>query len=217
MRLASAVLVPLLACAQGAPPEDSFRSLFDGETLEGWKLIGGRGPGYLVENGLLVCPSDGGGDLYTTSEYANFVLRLEYRMEPGGNSGVAIRAPGHGRASSLGIEIQIIDNDHPRWKGLRPEQLNGSIYDVIPARSGYRSLPGQWNDLEITANGRQISVRLNGVIILDNNLDIIQEHSVLEKHPGLVRSIGYIGLLGHNTRVEFRKIRIRQLPYSAPR
>ncbi|MEN6606584.1 MAG: DUF1080 domain-containing protein, partial [Bryobacteraceae bacterium] len=186
--------------------------LFDGKTLQGWNLDGGAGNGFVVEDGILVCPQGSVGNLYTTQEFANFVLRLQYRMSPGGNNGVAIRAPGHGRASSVGMEIQIIDNDHPTWKHLRPEQLDGSIYDVVPAKGGHNRGPGQWNDLEITADKRQVTVRLNGAVILDSDLDSITDPKVLEKHPGLRRPSGLIGLLGHEIRVEFRAVRVKRLP-----
>lgn len=73
--------------------EPGFTPLFDGKSLKGWILVGGHGPGYVVENGLLVCPAEGGGNLFTEKEYANFILRFEFRMEPGGNNGVGIRAP----------------------------------------------------------------------------------------------------------------------------
>ena len=53
---------------------------------------------------------------------------------------------------------------------------------------------------------------LNGVIILDANLDIVREREVLEQHPGLARTSGHIGFLGHGSRVEFRNVRIKQLP-----
>ncbi|MEK7409525.1 MAG: DUF1080 domain-containing protein [Acidobacteriota bacterium] len=82
---------------------------------------------------------------------------------------------------------------------------------MIPARTGFRKPAGEWNEEEITANGRRITVKLNGVIIVDANLDIVREPEVLKKHPGLARASGHIGLLGHGTRVEFRNIRIRVL------
>jgi len=190
-----------------------FISLFDGKTLNGWTLVRGRGSGYVVENGLLVCPADGGGDLFTEKEYANFILRFEFRMEPGGNNGVGIRAPLKGNAAYQGIEIQILDDQHEKHKGwFKPEQHHGSIYDVIPARTGYLKPAGEWNEEEILADGRHIRVTLNGVIILDVNLDIVKEPQVLKRHPGLLRTSGHIGFLGHGTRVEFRNIRIKVLP-----
>src|SRR5881409_1020203 len=95
--LYATVVAGLMALAvQGAEP--GFVSLFDG-TLNGWKLIGGKGPGYVVENGVLVCPADGGGNLFTEKEYANFVLRFEFKTEPGANNGVGIRAPFEGDAA----------------------------------------------------------------------------------------------------------------------
>jgi len=192
--------------------EPGFRPLFDGKTLTGWKLVGGKGPGYVVEDGKLVCPADGGGNLYTDKEYSNFILRFEFMMEPGGNNGVGIRAPLAGDAAYSGMEIQILDDQHPRYKGwLKPEQHHGSVYDVIPARTGYLKPAGEWNQEEIMADGRRIRVTLNGVIILDASLDIVREPEVLKKHPGLARTSGHIGFLGHGTRVEFRNIRLREL------
>jgi hypothetical protein len=83
---------------------------------------------------------------------------------------------------------------------------------VIPARTGYRKPLGEWNEEEIAANGRRIKVTLNGVIILDADLDIVKEPNVLARHPGLARPSGHIGFLGHGSRVEFRNIRVKALP-----
>ena len=193
--------------------EPGFLPLFDGKTLAGWKLVHGHGPGYVVEAGKIVCPADGGGNLFTGKEYANFIFRFEFRMEPGANNGIGIRAPLEGDAAYAGMEIQILDDQHPRYHGLiRPEQHHGSIYDVIPARTGYLKPTGEWNSEEIMARGRQIRVTLNDVIILDASLDIVREPEVLKHHPGLARTSGHIGFLGHGTRVEFRNIRIQPLP-----
>lgn len=201
------LLAPLLSAQ-----EPGFRPLFDGKTLTGWQLVGGHGPGYVVQDGKLVCPAEGGGNLFTEKEYANFILRFDFLMEPGGNNGVGIRAPLVGDVAYQGMEIQILDDQHPRYKGwLKPEQHHGSVYDVIPARTGYLRPAGQWNEEEILADGRRIRVTLNGVIILDANLDMVKEPEVLKKHPGLARASGHIGFLGHGTRVEFRNIRLREL------
>jgi hypothetical protein len=111
------------------------------------------------------------------------------------------------------MEIQILDDQHSRYKGwLKPEQHHGSIYDVIPARTGYLKPAGQWNQEEITARGRRIRVTLNGVIILDADLDMVREPEVHKRHPGLARASGHLGFLGHGTRVEFRNVRLRELP-----
>src|SRR5262249_40405615 len=72
--------------------EKGFVTLVDGKSLTGWKLVHGRGPGYVAKDGALVCPLDGGGNLFTEKEYSNFVFRFEFKPEPGGNNGVGIRA-----------------------------------------------------------------------------------------------------------------------------
>jgi 3-keto-disaccharide hydrolase len=205
-----AVLTCLALAAQTAEP--GFVTLFDG-TLNGWKLIGGKGPGYVVENGILVCPADGGGNLFTEKEYANFVFRFEFRLTPGANNGIGIRAPLNGPASYQGMEIQILDDGHPRYQGkIRPAQFHGSIYDVVPAQQGFKKPTGEWNAEEIRAEGRHITVVLNGHTIVDANLDDVKDPDLLKRHPGLQRKTGHIGFLGHGTRVEFRNARIKDLP-----
>ncbi len=193
--------------------EPGFVALFDGKSLDGWQIVGQKGRGYVVENGLLVCPADGGGNLFTTKEYSNFILRFEFRLFEGSNNGIGIRAPLEGDAAYKGMEIQILDDGAAVYRGkLRPAQYHGSIYDVVPARQGFKKPTGEWNSEEITAKGRNITVILNGTTIVDADLDSVRDPVVLEKHPGLARSSGHIGLLGHGTRVEFRNFRIQELP-----
>jgi len=208
----SALLAAVLAVSvNGAEP--GFVSLFDGKTLNGWQIAGQKGSGYVVEDGVLVCPADGGGNLFTLKEYANFILRFEFRLVEGSNNGIGIRAPLAGDVAYSGMEIQILDDAAPRYQGkLKPSQYHGSIYDVFPAKQGFKRPTGEWNSEEITAKGRLITVVLNGTTIVDANLDSVRDPAVLKKHPGLARSSGHIGLLGHGTRVEFRNFRIQELP-----
>jgi 3-keto-disaccharide hydrolase len=198
--------------AKTKPGEKGFVALFDGKSLTGWKLVRGHGPGYVVKDGVLVCPADGGGNLFTEKEYSNFVFRFEFKTEPGGNNGVGIRAPLEGDAAYQGMEIQILDDGHERYKGkIKSEQHHGSIYDVIPARTGFLKPAGEWNEEEIMAQGSRIRVTLNGVIILDADLKNVREEATLKKHPGLKNRSGRIGFLGHGSLLEFRNIRIRTL------
>lgn len=211
-KLGAALLMIFLG-ATAADKEKGFLPLFDGKTLNGWQIVGKKGEGYKVENGKLVCPADGGGNLFTDKEYANFIFRFEFRLEEGSNNGVGIRAPLTGDVAYTGMEIQILDDGAERYKGkLKPAQYHGSIYDVIPAKQGFKKPTGEWNSEEITVNGRQITVKLNGTTIVDADLDSVKDPEVLKKHPGLARTTGHIGFLGHGTRVEFRNIRIKQLP-----
>jgi hypothetical protein len=207
------VLCLLMLAGLLASAEEGFTALFNGRDLAGWFVVNRQGPGFVVEDGLLVCPKDGGQKLMTERQYANFILRFDFRMEPDGNNGIGIRAPREGHTASKGMEIQIL-HEGPRYsrERLRPEQLHGSIYNVVPARTGFLKPPGEWNTQEILANGSHIRVTLNGAVILDYDLALIQEEAVLAKHPGLRNTRGHIALLGHQSRIEFRDVRLRELP-----
>ncbi len=201
------------ALALAAESEPGFRSLFDGKSLKGWQISGKKGEGYVPENGILVCPKTGGGNLFTDREYANFVFRFEFRLEEGSNNGVGIRSPLEGDAAYQGMEIQILDDGAPVYRGrLKPSQFHGSIYDVFPAKQGFKKPTGEWNYEEIKADGRRITVTLNGTVIVDADLGTVKDPEILKKHPGLAKASGYLGFLGHGTRVELRNIRIKELP-----
>ncbi|HTB13663.1 MAG TPA: DUF1080 domain-containing protein [Bryobacteraceae bacterium] len=189
--------------------DPGFTDLFNGKDLSGWRYVGPKPGSYLVQEGLLVTASDCRGNLFTEAEYANFVLRFEFKLTDGANNGIGIRAPFEGDAAYQGMEIQILDHDAEMYKGkLRPAQYHGSIYDVFPAKTGFLKRT-DWNREEISANGSHIVVTLNGNVIVDADLSTVTDPEVLKKHPGLKRASGHIGLLGHDSRVEFRNLRIK--------
>ncbi len=216
MRLVAMTLAAIGCIGSALPaaepkPEIGFVSLFDGKTLEGWV---GAIKGYKAENGCIVCLKKG-GNLYTEKEYADFILRFEFKLEPGANNGLGIRAPLKGNAAYVGMELQILDNSAKRYKDkLKPYQYHGSIYGVAPAKRGHLKSPGQWNVQEVTCIGRNVKVVLNGTTIVDVNLDKVAPGGKTidgGKHPGLKRTKGHIGFLGHGARVEFRKLRIKTI------
>ncbi len=187
---------------------DGFTRLFNGRDLSGWI---GDTKGYVVENGVLACKP--GGNIFTKKEYSDFVIRFEFKLPPGGNNGLGIRAPLKGDAAFTGIEIQILDHDHAMYKNIKPWQAHGSVYGTIPAKRGFLKPTGEWNVEEVIANGRHVTVILNGETITDGNLDEASTPKTLDgrDHPGLKRDKGHIGFLGHGFKVEFRNIRIREL------
>lgn len=195
-----------------AADEDGFVSLFNGKDLTGWQIVNKQGPGYVVEDGVLVCPKEGGGNLFTNKEYANFVFRFEYRLQPGGNNGVGLRAPLAGDAAYSGMESQILDDDAPEYANLEPGQYHGSIYKVVAAKRGAPKKAGEWNTEEIVCDGRHVKVTVNDKVIVDASLDNVKDPEVLKAHPGIQRTTGHIGFLGHGARVEFRNIRVKPLP-----
>src|SRR3954469_18156065 len=136
------IILPLVAAASFftqsiAAAESGFTDLFDGKTLNGWTLVGKSGRGYIVEDGKIICPKDGGGNLFTEKEYSDFVLRFEFKLDEGSNNGIGIRAPYEGDAAYKGMEIQVLDDTSKRYVGqIRPEQHHGSVYDLIAAKPG---------------------------------------------------------------------------------
>ncbi len=192
------------------PDAEGFVPLFNGKDLTGWV---GSVYGYVAEDGKLVCLKKGGGYLYTEDEYSDFILRFEFKLTPGGNNGVGIRVPLGKGAAYAGMEIQILDNTAKRYAKLHPYQYHGSIYGVVPAKRGHLKPVGEWNYEEIIANGRQITVKLNGVTIVDADIDKASTPKTMDgkPHPGLKRTTGRICFCGHGARVEFRNIRIKEL------
>jgi hypothetical protein len=226
--LAGVVSVAVLGAVPGAQDkEEGFTTLFNGRDFTGW-VYGTRpdgrenktGKGYQIENGVLYSTKEDGGNLYTEKEYANFSFRFEFRLTPNANNGIGIRAPLVGDAAYVGMEIQVLDDGGSMYTKLEPGQYHGSIYKVVPAKRGFQKPVGEWNSEEITANGRQITIKLNGTTIVDANLDDVKDEAVLKEHRdlskpegsrGIANTKGHIGFLGHGAHVEFRNIRIKVL------
>lgn len=191
--------------------ERGFVTLFDGKTLKGWTLTDTNAVSYAATNGILYCVRGVAGNLLTEKEYENFIFRFDFRLEPGSNNGIGIRAPRQGDAAYQGMEIQVLDDTTKKYGPLRPEQMHGSIYGLVASKTGSQKPVGEWNSQEITVDGRHVKVVLNGTTILETDLSKITDPEVLKRHPGLLRERGFIGFLGHGDYVEFRNIRIKEL------
>ncbi|MCW3119094.1 MAG: hypothetical protein JWM28_3176 [Chitinophagaceae bacterium] len=190
--------------------KEGFKVLFDGTNMYNWT---GNTTDYVLEDGVIaVYPKDGGhGNLYTKEEYSDFVYRFEFQLTPGANNGIGIRAPLEGDAAYEGMEIQVLDNEAAIYKNLHEYQYHGSVYGVIPAKRGFLKPTGEWNTEEITAKGNRIKVILNGTVILDGDIAEASKNGTRDgkEHPGLKRTTGHIGFLGHGDQVKFRNIRIK--------
>ena len=186
--------------ADDAPKDDGFVALFNGVDLKGWV---GNTDGYKATDGVLVCQAgkSKGGKIYTAKEYADFIFQFDFKLTPGANNGVGIRAPLTGNPSKNAFEIQILDDSAKKYAKIKPAQFHGSIYKRAAAKRGHLKPVGQWNKQEIRAEKNLITVILNGVKIVDR-ADVARY-----KKPAK----GHICFLGHGSQVEFRNIRIKDL------
>jgi len=202
---------PAAPSADPKAPEGS-EPLFNGKDLSGWKVFGGKTSDWGVDGGILYTAGHGGW-LLTEKEYSDFTLHVEYKVPKGGNSGVALRAPRIGNVSYTGMEIQILDDpwykDPTKYKGIRRVQLTGAVYGVVPPSKEAVKPAGQWNEMDITANGRHVTVRVNGTKVVDANLDDYKAHA--REHPGILRNKGHLGLQSHTDRVEFRNVYVKPI------
>lgn len=215
--LARIVLLIILFCVgrTSNANEQGFVPLFDGESLSGWMK---DGPSfvvdYVVKDGALVCKPAAKSRLFTEKQYGDFVLRFEFQLTPGANNGLGIRTPLNGDPAYLGIELQILDNSAEKYNELEPYQFHASAYGIAPAKKGFLKPVGEWNTQEVRCFGRKITVVLNDETVLDIDLDQVAPNGKTidgKDHPGLNRSKGHIGILGHGDQVSFRNIRIREL------
>ncbi|MEZ6046951.1 MAG: DUF1080 domain-containing protein [Planctomycetaceae bacterium] len=198
--------------------EEGFVSLFNGKDLAGWHHTGGEKieteniSGYIVEEGVIRCVT-GGHFLFTPEKYKNFVFRLEYRLPAGGNNGIGIRSTIPGNPAFDGMEIQLLDDTADQYKDLHDYQYNGSVYGVIPAKTGFMNPLGEWNSIEVTAKDTKIKVVLNGETIVDGDIKEATKDGIMDEreHPGLFNESGHIVLCGHGDPVEFRNIRVKVL------
>lgn len=206
--LAATALALLITAPTFSPAADEpgFTPLFDGKTTQGWEEVGGKPGNWRVEAGILVTEGKGGW-LSTASTYANSTIRLDFRTGKAGNSGIFLRTPREGDPAYVGMEIQLLDDGDDQYKALKPFQYTGSIYGVVAAERGHLKPTGEWNSIEVVAEGKKIRVTLNGATIVD--ADLAQHPEAATTHPGILRADGYIGLQAHSDRVEFRNIRIK--------
>jgi Domain of Unknown Function (DUF1080) len=203
-------VVLTMACVCGTARADEFVPLFNTKNLDGWKerQVGkGQEGRWSVADGILKAKA-GSGWLGTEKVYGNFVLRVEWRIFENGNSGVFFRVPTtefKGSPSEAGFEIQILDDNGPKYKGkLQPYQYSGGLYHFLPVSKQVFKGAGEWNSFELTVKGDKISLVYNGEKVIDADISTNKD---MQKRP----KKGYIGLQNHGSAVEFRRVEIREL------
>ena len=184
--------------------ELGYKSLFNGKDLTGWE--GARAKAetcWTVSDGAIVCSGKSGTWLRSKQQHGDFNLRLDYKVSAGGNSGVFVRVPADGdhHGKDAGVEVQVLDDRHPKYARLKPYQYCGSVYAVAAAKKHVGRPAGEWNSLEINCKGHDYRVTHNGVVIVDAKVG---------EFPQLKERLtkGFLGLQNHNTQVWYRNLRI---------
>lgn len=165
---------------------------------------------------------------WTKDDYARFELECEYNLEPAGNSGIVIYCTDTKSWIPNSVEIQLIDNDAPKWKGLNPRQANLAFFGHQAPTSNPAKPAGQWNKVNVVADGPHLKLTLNGVLVNECDLSVWTDAKKLpdggDIPPWLSRPwselerAGRIGFQGRHAGagVRFRNIRIRPLPQTKP-
>ena len=196
-KIASTLLLATASLSQCAEPV----TVFNGKDLTGW-----TGADYEVKDGVLICS---GKVLRTEKQYSDYVFEFDFLLPKGGNNGIGIHYPGDGRPSGAGMELQILDNSHPKYSKLKESQYHGSLYKLQAAKRGFLKPIGEWNHQKVTVHGPKVIVELNGTKILDADLSELATQN--RKHKGVTRRSGHICFCGHGAPVRFKDITILEL------
>lgn len=204
--LALAVIEGKATVSQLRGAEPVGRPLFDGDSLDGWSVLGLSGnsapSGWRIKGGeLVLTPSGECSFLTSQQQFGNFVLSFEYRTPTSGNSGVGLRIPPRGWPSRDGMEIQILEKS---VDGPLDALAQMSIYGA--ARAFARAdRPKDWNHVVVKADGWMVSAWING--------EFVQQYNTLD-HPELKHRHlrGCLGFQDHHAEIHIRNIRILEAP-----
>ena len=225
----AAMLMATPAGAQATAPntlEDfevaaGWELLFDGTSLDGWRSYNQdtMNDGWAVVDGTLSRVGGGGDIVYGARQYQDFDLRIEWKIEEGGNSGIFYRGeegPQFNYIFKSAPELQVLDDDrHP--DGRSTYTSSGSVYGLYPAARGIVRPVGEWNSVRVLARGPHVEHWMNGVKIAEYELGspewvALVAGSKFVEYPDFGTSLrGYIGLQDHGSQVWYRNIKIREL------
>jgi sugar phosphate isomerase/epimerase len=213
---------------------EGWKLLWDGKTTEGWrgaKIATFPATGWSFDKGVLrVQKNDGsestnGGDIITTQKYKNFILKVDFKITKGANSGIKYFVDpelNKGEGSAIGCEFQLLDdNNHPDAKyGVKGNRTLGALYDLIPpdrSGKGYSFDENAFNTATIIVEGNRVQHYLNGVKIVDylrNNQEFnaLVAYSKYANWPDFGNlAEGHILLQDHGDEVSFKNIKIKEL------
>jgi len=245
---AMVIITSVLGCSQAqknamnsltkTEKEQGWTLLFDGKDFNGWRGLGRdsvQTDHWKVENGLIHKVNSkevekitgkkiDGGDLMTIDTFRNFELQFDWKIKPNGNSGIKynvsekISTTYGGKHSALGFEYQILDDSAKMYRGLKPYQFTGSLYDMYPPVNVHLNPVGEFNHSRIFLNGNHGEHWLNGYKVVDYNFgtaefDSLFQESKYAKYPGFAkRRAGHIVITNHTDESWYKNIKIRRLP-----
>lgn len=231
--LAVLVLLPLLfAASEGLPEVDpnantltdaekaaGWKLLFDGKTTDGWRgyKLPAAPATWIVENGVLT-RTGGGGDLLTKEKYENFELMIQWKISPGGNSGIVYRVTEeHKYCWETGPEYQVLDNAGHK-DGKVPLTTASSCYALYAPTKDMARPVGQWNQARLLVDGNHVEHWLNGEKVVEYEMHGPEwtervKTSKFKTMPDYGKNkSGYLDLQDHGDPVWYRSIKIRVLP-----
>jgi hypothetical protein len=198
--------------------------LFDGRTLDGWRAYkkpDAAGLRWKVEDGTLTLPAataagTRAGDIISKDTFEQFELVFDWRVAPGGNSGVKYFIL-EDQNSAIGHEYQVIDDERHADAKIGPHRQTAAFYDVLPAADRPIKPAGEWNTTRIVVRGQTVEHWLNGKKVLQYELNSPALNAAIEKSKfkGIERfgkrQNGHILLQDHGNQVWFRNVKIRRL------
>ena len=193
-----------------------YRLLFDGRTLDWWREYRGTTTGtWEAVDGAIYHGAGDGRDLITREEFADFELRIDWKIAPAGNSGIFYRGTEeYPELYWSAAEMQVLDDDaHPDNQDRLTSA--GSAYALYPAPAGVVRPAGEWNATRIIARGHHVEHWMNGVKIVEYEIDSPEwiakvAASKFRSWPNFGKAPrGHIGVQVHGNSVWYRSVRIR--------
>lgn len=224
--------VPVVNVLSEQEKAEGWSLLFDGSTKNGWHVYNAvsDGSAWVIDSGTLhLDPKEmiewqtkGGGDIVTDAEYENFHLKLEWKIDTAGNSGIMFyvhESPDttlHKYAWYTGPEMQVLDNAR-HGDAQNGKHRAGDLYDLISSSPETVKPAGEWNQVEIIANKGSLELFLNGTKVVqttlwDDNWKKLVAGSKFIRMPefGTYKK-GRIGLQDHGNKVWFRNVKLKSL------
>ncbi|MFM7151271.1 MAG: family 16 glycoside hydrolase, partial [Gemmataceae bacterium] len=189
--------------------KSDWTSLFNGEDLTGWESSDGKRIASVTDGAIIVDGSGGGGWLFTQGkDYSDFILRAEFSVRPGANSGICFRARPDDK---MVPEIQIIDEKHPKYRNIGSDMKSGALYGLAMNATPLDISPNPWYEIQVELQGQRLKVQIDDIVTVDTNLDHYKGEAKDRGISGLTRRSGLIGLQAHSGVVKFRNIKIKEL------